>query len=103
MSSTMVWSRAESVLDVVIFSLSVTGIGWRFDVRAEGGPVGSALAVHLRRSAALLPSTMSINDAFRKIDHAGGIPGRVVVLACQERGFINPELGNRTHTIRVIN
>ncbi len=40
MSSTMVWSRAESVLDVVIFSLSVTGIGWRFDVRAEGGPVG---------------------------------------------------------------
>ncbi len=66
MSSTMVWSRAESVLDVVIFSLSVTGIGWRFDVRAEGGPVGSALAVHLRRSAALLPSTMSIMMRFER-------------------------------------
>jgi hypothetical protein len=40
MSRTMVWSQAESVLDVVILSLSVTGIGWRFNVRAEGGPFG---------------------------------------------------------------
>ena len=39
-SGTVVRRRATGVLDVVISDLSMTEIGRRFDVRAEGGPTG---------------------------------------------------------------